>query len=200
MMLCDGLSQNGLMGSWEPKFGIYTHINQIMQNKKKSILARKSHGSCFYDISTHTINHFGLFWYTLILTRSSPMTFFIGRGFAELQILKKWKWTEYFAYTLILTRFSPIDCQMSFGFGQGFAEVQILKKWTWPYLLNLLVYFDNILHTHFYWQGRLIAKCHSSSHRRDCQMSFGVGLGFAEVQNLKKVKLALSLEPIGIFW
>ena len=38
------------------------------------------------------------------------MSFFIGRGFAELQILKKWKWP----YLL-------------FGIGRGFAEVQILK-------------------------------------------------------------------------
>ena len=32
----------------------------------------------------------------MILTKSNPrdceMTFFIGRGFAELQILKKWNW------------------------------------------------------------------------------------------------------------
>ena len=30
-------------------------------------------------------------------------------------------------------------------------------------------------------------------------MIFGIGRGFAEVQILKKVKLALSLEPFGIF-
>ena len=30
-------------------------------------------------------------------------------------------------------------------------------------------------------------------------MTFGIGQGFAEVQILKKVKLALSLEPFGIF-
>ena len=29
-------------------------------------------------------------------------------------------------------------------------------------------------------------------------MVFGIGRGFAEVQMLKKVKLALSLEPFGI--
>ena len=31
-------------------------------------------------------------------------------------------------------------------------------------------------------------------------MTFGVGRGFAEVQILKKVKLALFLEPFGMFW
>ena len=30
-------------------------------------------------------------------------------------------------------------------------------------------------------------------------MTVGIGRGFAEVQILKKVKLALSLEPFGIF-
>ena len=31
-------------------------------------------------------------------------------------------------------------------------------------------------------------------------MTFGIGRGFAEVQILKKVKLALSLEHFGLFW
>ena len=30
-------------------------------------------------------------------------------------------------------------------------------------------------------------------------MTFGIGRGFTEVQILKKVKVALSLEPFGIF-
>ena len=34
----------------------------------------------------------------------------------------------------------------------------------------------------------------------DCQMTFGIGRGFTEVQILKNVKLALSLEPFGICW
>ena len=67
------------------------------------------------------------------------MSFFIGLGFAELQILKKWKsgpvsWTEwnivmkFCIHIGILTRCSACDCQMTFGIGRGFAEVQILKK------------------------------------------------------------------------
>ena len=43
----------------------------------------------------------------------------MGRGFAECQILKKWKWP--------------------------FAECQILKKWKWQYLLNWVEYFDKHL-------------------------------------------------------
>ena len=169
-----------------------------------------------------TLKPFGIFWKhfvdNLMLKRFSlrncKMIFIIGRGFAERQILKKWKWlyllnwVEYFekrlrkhwywqdlaqeiakwhfyqsrlcrapnsekvkmalslelwrilwwnfAYTLILTRISQWDCQMIFGIDRDFAEVQILKKkkkkkkWNWPYPLNLLVYFDKILHTHYY--------------------------------------------------
>ena len=68
-----------------------------------------------------------------------------------------------------------------------FAEVQILKKkWNWPYLLNLLVYFDKILHTPYYWHDlyRGIAK----SSPRDCKMTFNIGRGCAELQILKKWK------------
>ena len=133
-----------------------------------------------------------------MLKRSSPrnckMTFIIGRAFAECQILKKGhiSWTEWniwqtFALTLILARSSPRDCEMSFVIGRGFAELQILKKWKWPYLLNFEEYYDEFLHTHWYWQdvANEIVKWH---------------LGLAEVQIPKKVKLALSLEPFVIFW
>ena len=33
----------------------------------------------------------------------------------------------------------------------------------------------------------------------DCQMPFVIGRGFADVQIMKNVKPALSLEPFGIF-
>ena len=64
------------------------------------------------------------------------MSFFIGLGFAELQILKKWKWplnwVEYCDEILhthwYMDKISPWNCQMTFGIGRGFAEVQILKK------------------------------------------------------------------------
>ena len=108
--------------------------------------------------------------------------------------LKLWRilWWN-FAYTLILTRYRQCDCQMSFGIGRGFAEVQILKKkkkkkkkWNWPYLLNLLIYFDTILQTYYYWHdlNRGIAK----SSPRDCKMKFNIGRGCAELQILKKWK------------
>ena len=58
-----------------------------------------------------------------------------------------------FAYTMILTRSNPRDCEITFVLGRGFAELQILKKWKWPYLLNWVICSDEILHTHWYWQG-----------------------------------------------
>ena len=101
----------------------------------------------------------------------------------ELWGIVWWK----FAYALILTRCCQWDCQMTFGIGRSFAEVQILKKkWNWPYLLNLLVCFDKILHTHYYWHDldREIAK----SSPRDCKMTFNIGRGCAKLQILKTWK------------
>ena len=198
-----------------------------------------------------------------MLKRSSPgnckMTFFIGRGNAECQILKKWKWpyllnwVEYFdkllrkhwywqdlaqeiakwhfhpsrlcrapnsekvikalslelsgilwwnfAYTLILTRCTPWDCQMTFEIGWVFAEVQILK-------------IVRLLQNDIYHRSRLCRAPNSEKVKMalslelsgilwwnfaytlvltrcspwDCQMTFGIDRGFAEVQILKKVK------------
>ena len=60
------------------------------------------------------------------------------------------------------------------------------KKWNWSYLLNLLVCFDKILHTHYYWHDldRGIAK----SSPRDCKMTFNISWGCAKLQILKKWK------------
>ena len=101
---------------------------------------------------------------------------------------------------------------MIFTIGRGFAERQILKKWKWPYLLNWVEYFDRLLRKHWYYQdlAQEIVKCHFSSVELlpsskfwksenfgiltrcspwDCQMTFGIGRGFAEVPILKTVKL-----------
>ena len=171
--------------------------------------------------------------------RDCKLTFFIGRGCAELQILKKWKWPyllnyEEYCDIILHTKCSQWDCQMTTGIGRGF---KFWKKANWPYLLNRLVYFDKILHTHYYWHDldRGIANscprdwkwhltsveavpssqfwksenCRTEStivmklcihidiercSRSDCQMAFGIGRGFAEVQFLKKS------ETYGIFW
>ena len=87
------------------------------------------------------------------------MIFIIGQGFAERQILKKWKWpyllnwVEYFDRPLrkhwYYQDLAQRDCEMSFFIGLGFPELQILKKWKWPYLFNWVEYCDEILHTHW---------------------------------------------------
>ena len=96
----------------------------------------------FWKLWNLTLKPFGIFRWnfadTLILTRSSSrnckMTFIIGRGFAERQILKKWKWpyllnwVEYFD-KLLRKHWYWQDCEMTFFIGRGFAELQILKKW-----------------------------------------------------------------------
>ena len=53
---------------------------------------------------------------------------------------------------------------------------------SWPFL----VYFDKILHTHYYWHDldRGIAK----SSPKNCKMIFHIGRGCAELQILKKWK------------
>ena len=87
------------------------------------------------------------------------MTFIIGRGFAERQILKKWKWpyflnwVEYFDRLLHKHWYYQDLAQELWNviFRQcRFAELQILQKWKWPYLLNWVEYCDEILHTHWY--------------------------------------------------
>ena len=39
---------------------------------------------------------------------------------------------------------------MIFGIGRGFAEVQMLKKVKLALSLEPFVYFDKVLHTHYY--------------------------------------------------
>ena len=77
---------------------------------------------------------------------------------------------------------------MTVGIGRGFAKVQILKKKIYPYLLNLKVYFDNILHTHYYWYD--LNKAIDKSSPRDFELTFSIGRDYAELKILKTVKIA----------
>ena len=183
----------------------------------------------------------------MILTRSSSgnckMTFIIGRGFAECQILKKWKWPyllncveyfdellrkhwywQYLAQEIAKWYFSLVEALLSSKFWKSdngaiswtewnivvkfcihididkmcpmrlsndiwdwfLPRLKFWKKWNWSCPLNLLVYFDKILHTHYCWHDldRGIAK----SSPRDCKMTFNIGRGCAKLQILKKWK------------
>ena len=132
----------------------------------------------------------GILWwnfaYTLILTKCTPwdyqmrfeigwifarlkfwkkcdyckMTFIVGRGFAERQILRKWiwlyllNWVEYFDRLLRKHWYYQdlakeiVKCQ--------FSSVEVLsvpnseKKCKWPYFLNWVEYCDEMLHTHWH--------------------------------------------------
>ena len=128
------------------------------------------------------------------------MTFGIGRGFAEVQILKKnenylLNRLEYFDKIL-----QTIWCWKDLA--QGIAKwhlssvealpiAKFWKKWKWPYLLNWVEYFDKLLRKYWYWQdlAHEIANWHFLSVE---------AVPFAEVQILKKVKL--TIKPFGIFW
>ena len=140
--------------------------------------------------------------YNLMLKRSSSKnckrTFIIGRGFAEYKILKKWKWP----YLLV-----------------EYFDKLLRKHWYWPDLAKEIAIWHFLsveaLPSSKFWKSEngpisrtlknivikfaytlILPRC----SQWDCQMIFGIGRGFAEVQILKKVKLALSLEPFGIFW
>ena len=137
-----------------------------------------------------------------MLKRSSPrnckMTFIIGRGFAECQILKKWKWpyllnwVEYFDkllrkhwYWQDWAQETDIFCRSRLCRGPNSEKV----------IMALSLELSGILRWNFAYT-LILTRCSP----RDCQMTFKIGRGFAEVQILKKVKLALSHELFGIFW
>ena len=65
------------------------------------------------------------------------MSFGIGRGVAEVQILKT-------------------------NNKKKKKKKKKKKQWNWPYLLKLFEQFDKIMHKHCYWRelDRGIAKCH----------------------------------------
>ena len=92
------------------------------------------------------------------------MPFIIGRGFAEVLIPSETSRIS-----------SPEDCKMPFAIRRGFAEVQIVKQWNWSYVLKLVEYFDDILHTRWYWQD--LAQGNAK---------FLIGLGFAGITILKQ--------------
>ena len=147
-----------------------------------------------------------------MLKRSIPknykMAFIISRGFAEFQILKNWKWpylwnwVEYFD-KLLREHWYWQDLVQEIA-NWHFLSVEALrssKSWksgNGP-IPNTVKNYVNELSGIWWWNFAytlILTRC----SQWDSQMIFGIGRGFAEVQTLKKVKLALSLEPFGIFW
>ena len=142
------------------------------------------------------------YWHDLDrgIAKSSPthckMTVNVDRGYAELQILKKWKWLNWVRYgdEILHTRWywqdvalEIVKCHLVLA-----EALPMFKFWKTVklYLLKRFEYFDQILHTHYYWceLDRGIAKCHLSSVE-----------AMPRFKSLKQVKLTLSLEPFGTF-
>ena len=132
--------------------------------------------------------------------RNCKMTFIIDRGFAEWKLLKKWKWphllnwVQYFD-KLLRKHWYWQDLAQEIV-NRHFLSVEALpssKFWKKKMKMALSLELRRIL----WWNCAdilILTRC----SQWDCQMTSGIGRGFAEVQILKKkVKLALSLEP---FW
>ena len=97
------------------------------------------------------ILHTHYYWHDLDrgIAKSSPrdckMTFNIGRGYAQLQILKKWKWpnrVDYCDETLHTHWYwqdvaqEIVKCHL--GLAEALPRFKFLKKqWNWPYLFKL---------------------------------------------------------------
>ena len=158
----------------------------------------------------------GNFAYTLILTRCTPwdcqmtfeigwvfaevqilkkwdyckMTFIISRAFAERQILKKWKWlyllnwVEYFdrllrkhwyyqdlAQEIVKCHFSSVWVLPSSKFWK--SENGPISWTEWNTVMKFCIHIG------------ILTRCSPWN----CQTTFGIGRGFAEVQILKKVKI-----------
>ena len=152
----------------------------------------------------------GIVWWnfahTLILIRCSlwdcQMAFGSGWDFAEVQILKK-KWNqllnrlEYFDKSLqtiwCWKDLAQRKSQNDIYYRSRLCRVPNSEKVKMVLSLELLVYYDKILHIHYYWHDldRGIAK----SSPRDYKMTFNIGRVCTELQSLKKWKW-----PRGLLW
>ena len=116
-------------------FGIGRSFAEVQILKKvKLALSHELFG--IFDKILHT--HY--YWHDLDrgIAKSSPrdckMTFNIGWGCAELQILKKWKWPNWVdccdetLHTYWYWQDVAQEIFKSFGIGRGVAEVQIQKN------------------------------------------------------------------------
>ena len=118
------------------------------------------------------------------------MTFIIGRGFAERQILKKWKWpyllnwVVYFdrllrkrwyyqdlAQEIVKCHFSSVEVLPSSKFWK--SENGPISWTEWNIVMKFCIHIG------------ILTRCSPWN----CQMTFGIGRGFAEVQILKNMKI-----------
>ena len=158
----------------------------------------------------------------MTLTRSSSrnckMTFFIGRGFAERQIVKKWKWpyllnwVEYFDKLLRKHWYWQDLAQEIAKWHFSLAEALPSSKFWKKVIMALSLELSGILHTNWYWQNvpyeivkwhlrlvELLPKFKFWKKWDYWKMSFIIGRGFAERQLLKKWKWPYLLNWVEYF-
>ena len=124
-------------------------------------------------------------WHFLLVEALASSKFWKVQMALSLELWRTLWWN--FAYTLVLTRCSQMRyVKWHLGLVEVLPRFKFWQMWNLPYLLNLLVYFDEILYTHYYWHNldRGIAK----SSPRVCKLTFNIGGGCAELQILKKWK------------
>ena len=153
--------------------------------------------------------------WTRTISRNCKMTFVIGRGFAEHQILKKWKWpyllnwVEYFAKPLrkhwywqdlakeiAKWHFSSIEALPSSKFWKSDNDA---ISWTeWNIVMKFCVHIDidkmySIRMSSDIWDWPRFKFWKKGDF---CNMTFIIGWGFAERQILKKWKWLYSLNIV----
>ena len=148
----------------------------------------------------------------MILKRSSSrnckMTFIIGRGFAERQILKQWKWpyrlnwVEYFDKLLrkhwYWQDLAQEIAKWHFSLDEALPSSKFWKNdngaisWTeWHIVMKFCILIDidkmyplRLSNDTWDW----LSFCRGSNSGDYCKMTFIIGRGFAELQILKKWK------------
>ena len=153
------------------------------------------------------------------------MTFIIGRGFAERQILKKWKWpyllnwVEYFdkllrkrwywqnlAQEIAKWHFSSVEVLPSSKFWK--SENGPISWTEWNIVMKFCIHIDcdkmyPMRLSNDIWDWLSFCRGSNSEKKWDyCKMTFIIyhRSRLCRAPNSEKVKMALSLELSGIFW
>ena len=160
---------------------------------------------------------------TISSWRNCKMTFIIGRGFAERQILKKWKWpyllnwVEYsdkllrkhwywqdLAQEIAKWHFSSIQALPSSKFWKSDSGA---ISWTeWNIVMKFCIHIDiNKMYpmrlSNDIWDWLSFCRGSNSEKKvRLLQNDIYHRSSLCRVPNSEKVKKALSLELSGIFW
>ena len=177
-----------------------------------------------------TLKPFGIFWWNfadrLILTRSSSrnckMIFIIGRGFAERQILKKWKWpyllnwVEYFdkllrkhwywqdlAQEIAKWHFSLVEVLSSSKFWKSDNGAISWKEWNIVMKVCIHIDIDKLYPVRLsndIWDWLSFCRGSNSEKSETFANDIYHRSRLCRAPNSEKVKMALTLELSGIYW